>query len=331
MVDGCQVALRKERGEGFFKIDSMIAHAPLTPAAASPSISNPSRGRYPNARWGLASQKLTVCYELSADFADCIAAMAAGSGRNWRKARNENNRRINIQPERSARPEQTQAHPLSQGEWERRASESVPTSKHRVCGIRPDLGALGQEGDTGRPGLSPSSYIAPTTSFAISYPKKTAVAKQAAARKTSAAVTACGMPHAPDQASGNERRYFDLAGFSSGAGWLMETGSEPGKLSSRALSSILSSLRFSSCGWIFVSLMLLSFVSPVTTRDRRFGPSPLVQHFVMRFSARVSVPASSVCGDALGRNLQPPETECFMPLLDADLKFPPPPARSLPP
>jgi hypothetical protein len=209
--------------------------------------------------------------------------------------------------------------------------EAASVTNFATGASRPDLGALGQEGDTGRPGLGPSSYIAPTTSFAISYPKKTAVAKQAAAGKTSAAVTVCGMPHPPDQASGNERRYFDFAGFSSGAGWLMETGSEPGKLSSRALSSILSSLRFSSCGWIFVSLMLLSFVSPVTTRDRRFGPSPLVQHFVMRFSARVSVPASSVCGDALGRNLQPPETECFMPLLDADLKFPPPPARSLPP
>ena len=38
--------------------------------------------------------------------------------------------------------------------------------------------------------------------------------------------------------------YLDFTGFSSGAGWLMETGSEPGKLSSRALSSCLSTLRF---------------------------------------------------------------------------------------
>jgi hypothetical protein len=41
--------------------------------------------------------------------------------------------------------------------------------------------------------LGRSTYIAPTTSLAISYPTKTAVAKQAAARKTSVAVTACGV------------------------------------------------------------------------------------------------------------------------------------------
>jgi hypothetical protein len=71
--------------------------------------------------------------------------------------------------------------------------EAASVTNFATGASRPDLGALGQEGDTGRPGLGPSSYIAPTTSFAISYPKKTAVAKQAAARKTSAAVTVCGM------------------------------------------------------------------------------------------------------------------------------------------
>jgi len=55
------------------------------------------------------------------------------------------------------------------------------------------------------------SYIAPATSLAISYPKKTAVAKQAAAGKTRLAVTACGMPQPPARSS--ERCYFDFVGF----------------------------------------------------------------------------------------------------------------------
>jgi hypothetical protein len=66
-------------------------------------------------------------------------------------------------------------------------------------------------------------------------------------------------------------------GLSSGAGWLIETGSDPGKLSSSALSSFWSVFRFSTSVWL---------------------------SFVMRFSSW-RTQRSSLTGQ-LGRGLAPP-------------------------
>jgi hypothetical protein len=147
MVDGCQAALRKERVEVFFRNrlnDRPRAFAkPFAPAAprlsaeGSPAAADtltltPARTLRPT--------NLRCVTNLPPISRTRIAAIAAGErrrARNWRTARNEK-QSAHRHSNRSAHPEQTQAHPLSQGECERRASESVPNSKHRVSGIRPD-------------------------------------------------------------------------------------------------------------------------------------------------------------------------------------------------
>jgi hypothetical protein len=75
MVDGCQAVLRKERGAVFFRNrlnDRPRAFTkPLAPAAPRLSAEGSPAA-------DLATHKLTVCYELAADFADPYRGYGSG-------------------------------------------------------------------------------------------------------------------------------------------------------------------------------------------------------------------------------------------------------------
>ena len=102
------------RGHGIRLLETVAEHAADDFAWPAPFTLEMQSCGFPNARWDLATKKLTLCYELAREFADLYrdyGDVRTDGTRIADSSKAKNDRRDGIQTKPPANPSQTQDHP----------------------------------------------------------------------------------------------------------------------------------------------------------------------------------------------------------------------------
>jgi hypothetical protein len=82
----CHISTAQQVARSIRLLETVAEHAAEEFAWPAPFTLEMQSCGYPNARWDLATHKLTVCYELAVDFADLYRAYGDGSADGTRLA-----------------------------------------------------------------------------------------------------------------------------------------------------------------------------------------------------------------------------------------------------